>query len=104
VRRNNKAEGLEETGTDQGAIRGGGVLQLAEQHQEGDVSEAEFQMFRFLVAFTKELVRNNPSGDVITLSLYAAAAEANIDEAQAKSFVHWVLQEQKNSHWPQGFF
>jgi hypothetical protein len=104
VRRNNKAEGLEEAGADQGVVRGGGLLQLAEQRQEGDVSEAEFQAFRFLVAFTRNLIRNNPSGDVITLSLYAAAADANLDVKQAKAFVQWVLHEQENSPWPKGFF
>jgi hypothetical protein len=103
VRRNNKADGLEKAGTDQGVVRGRGVLQLSEQHSTGDVGETE-EAVRFLIAFTRALIRENPSGDKLYLAMAAASDDCKISQAQAKKFVEWVMEQKEGSHWPKGFF
>jgi len=103
VRRDSKSNGLQETGTDGQLACGGGLLQLAKQRPTEDVGEAK-EAIRFLVLFTRELIRNNPSSDVLYLSMSAAAKRANLTKNQAEKFISWVTQEMSNAPWPDGFF
>jgi len=103
VRRNNETDGLEEAGTDGRAVRRSGVLQLNEQRPAEDVGPTE-EAIKFLIAFTRALIRERPSSDVLYLAMAAASADCKISREQAQKFVDWVLHEQESSHWPKGFF
>lgn len=103
MRRDNKAEGLEEAGTDRRIVRRGGVLQQHEQRPAEDAGPTE-EAIKFLIAFTRALIRENPSGDKLYLAMSAASADCKISTEQAEKFIKWVLQEKENSHWPKGFF
>jgi len=103
VRRDTESEGLEEAGAEGRVIRGGGLQQLNEQRPAEDAGPTE-ETIRFLIAFTRAMIRNNPSGDVLYLSMRAAADEANLSVEQAEKFIAWVTKEKNNSPWPKGFF
>lgn len=79
------------------------MLQLDEQRSAGDAGQAAAPI-EFLIAFTRALIRNNPSQDSLALALYAAAAEFSITPEQAKQFLQAVMHEKENSPWPKGFF
>lgn len=81
------------------------MLQLSEQRQAGDASQAEAaEAVQFLIFFVRELIRNNPSSDVLYLSMAAAADRANLTKDQAEKFIAWVMDQQDKSPWPKGFF
>ena len=81
------------------------MLQLNEQRPPGDVGQAEAaEAVQFLVFFVRELFRNNPSSDVLYLSMSAAAERANLTKDQAEKFISWVMDQQSKSPWPDGFF
>lgn len=103
MRRDNKSTGIKKAGPEGRVVRGGGVLQLSEQHSPGDAGEAG-EAIRFLILFTKALIRNNPSSDVLYLSLMSAATEAGISKETAQNFISWVMSQQDQSYWPKGFF
>lgn len=79
------------------------MLQLDEQRSAGDAGEVAAPV-EFLIAFTRALIRNNPSEDSLALALYAAAREFNITPEQAQQFLKAVMHEKENSPWPKGFF
>jgi len=79
------------------------MLQLAEQRPERNAGEAG-EAFNFLVNFTREMIKLNPSGDVLQLAMMAAAKRSNLTKEQATKFIAWVLEQQSDSPWPKGFF
>lgn len=79
------------------------MLQLDEQRSAGDAGQDPVPV-QFLIAFVRHLIRNNPSGDCLALAIYAAAAEFQITNEQARQFIKAVMHEKENSHWPKGFF
>jgi len=91
-----------EGGDDQRLEHRGGVLQPAEQRPEGYADSDE--AVKFLACFVRAMIRNNPSGDTLFLSMLAASKEANISSEQAEKFIKWVTAEQSASPWPKGFF
>lgn len=99
MRSNSGSGGGEEDESGGGAIRRSGVLLKHELGQEGDAPSIEF-----LVAFVRHLIRNNPSSDTLFLAVLAASKEVGITQKQANEFVAAVMDEQKKSHWPEGFF
>ena len=74
-------------------------MRKPELGQEGDAASVEF-----LVAFVCSLIRNNPSSDVLILSVLSASKEVGITVKQANEFVAAVMEEQRKSNWPEGFF
>lgn len=103
MRRSSEGRELAEAGDDRRLVHRGGVLQSDEQRSEGDAGQAAVTI-DFLIAFTRSLIRNNPSEDSIFLALHAAAAQANITRAQAEAFIKAVMMEKEKSPWPLGFF
>lgn len=103
MRRDTKSGGLEKAGVDQRPVGRSGLLQLDEQRPAEDASPTE-EAVKFLLLFTRALIRSNPSGDVLYLAMKAAAVESNLSDEQAEKFITWVTQEQNNSPWPKGFF
>ena len=79
------------------------MLQPDEQRSAGDADQVAAPV-EFLIAFTRALIRNNPSEDSLALALYAAAAEFSITPEQARQFLKAVMREKENSPWPKGFF
>ena len=75
------------------------MLLKPELGQEGDAPSIEF-----LVTFLRHLIRNNPSSDVLMLTMLSASKEAGITVEQANKFIAAILEEQGKSHWPKGFF
>ena len=81
------------------------MLQPAEQRPAGDTDQGQAaEALRFLIFFTRELIRNNPSQDVLFLSMSSAARQANLTRDQAQKFIAWVLEAKDNSPWPKDFF
>ena len=79
------------------------MLQQHEQRPAEDARPTE-EAIRFLIAFTRALIRENPSGDKLYLAMAAASSDCKISKEQAAKFVEWVTHEQGKSHWPKGFF
>lgn len=103
MRRDSKSRGLVKAGANGRAVRRRRVLQLAEQRSEGDAGEAAVPV-QFLIAFVRAMIRNRPSGDLISLSMSSARGAVPITDEQAKAFMRAVLVEAENSPWPKGFF
>lgn len=102
MRRSSTGKGLQSGGDDQRLEHRGGVLQSTEQRPGTDSETIE--AFKFIVIFARELIRNNPSPDVLQLSMMAAAKQANLTKDQAEEFIAWVMELQKDSPFPEGFF
>jgi hypothetical protein len=99
VRGNNEGDGRGEAAVDGQLECRGGLLRQPEQRSGRDAASIEF-----LIAFVQNLIRNNPSSDVLQLSLMAAAKEVGITKEQATQFAMAIVEEQKRSPWPEGFF
>ena len=75
------------------------MLLESEQRQDGDAPPIEF-----LIAFVRNLIRENPSSDGLYLAMSGAAREVGITTEQAAAFTKAVMAEQRRSAWPAGFF
>jgi hypothetical protein len=83
------------------------VLRKSEHGSPTDPSEApggEAVNVQFLIAFVRNMIRNNPSSDLWQLSMYAAMKEVPITDEQKAAFEKAVLNEVKQAPWPDGFF
>lgn len=60
--------------------------------------------FGLLLSFTRHLIRNMVSGDVLMLALYAARSEQQASDEEVKNLARAILAEH-NRHgiWPKGF-
>ena len=58
----------------------------------------------YMMAFVRALIRGNPSGDLIALSMYQADHEVPISKEQREAFIKAVGHETDRSPWPKGFF
>jgi hypothetical protein len=103
VRRSSKSTGLAKRSDDRGLVHRGGLLQSAEQRPEGHAGEAAAPV-EFLIAFTRALIRNNPSGDSIALAMRSAQDICPLTPEQEVQFLRAVGVEVDRSPWPKGFF
>ena len=77
-----------------------GLQQQHVQYRSGSDDSA----LRFLVAFTRHLVRGTVSPDALYLALAAAAGECRVPKAQMQEVLQKVLLEHAASRvWPKGF-
>lgn len=79
------------------------MLQLTEQRSARDANQAAVPV-QFLIAFVRAMIRNRPSGDLISLSMGSARGLVPISDDQAKAFLKAVYTEVDESPWPKGFF
>lgn len=57
-----------------------------------------------LIAFTRALIRQNPSEDGLYLAIAAAQKEVKVTDGELAVFIDAVYGEKKGSPWPGGFF
>ena len=103
VRRSSKSRGLAKRSDDRGLVHRGGLLQSSEHGPEGYAGEAAAPV-EFLIAFTRALIRNHPSGDSIALAMSSANGVCPLTPAQEAQFLKAVGLEVNRSPWPKGFF
>lgn len=58
----------------------------------------------FLIAFVRNIIRENPSHDVYYLAMAAAKKECPITAEQEVAFAKAIAHERDQSFWPKGFF
>jgi len=59
---------------------------------------------QLVVEFLRALIRNNPNGDVMFLSLYAAAKVTGATKEECGLMMAAIEGEMAQSVWPKGFF
>jgi len=79
------------------------MLQLPEQRSERDAGQAAAPV-EFLIAFTRALIRNHPSGDCISLAMRSAKGVCPLTPEQEEQFRKAVNIEVDKSPWPKDFF
>ena len=81
------------------------MLRESEHGPPGDASPAPQPIdVGFLIAFIRQVIREMPSADVYYLALAAAKSKFPITPEQEKAFKAAIMNETKNSSWPEGFF
>jgi hypothetical protein len=79
------------------------VQQQPEQRSTGDAGQAAAPV-EFLIEFIRQVIRNNPQGDLYKLAMYAANDRVPLTEEQQVAFLRAIYHEQDRSYWPKGFF
>lgn len=57
-----------------------------------------------MIAFTRALIRECPSGTKVKLALFAARSEVDIGQEELAAFCTAIEGEAAKSKWPKGFF
>ena len=92
----------------QDLVRRGGMLQRNEQLAErADHRSDELPLPRpeFVLEFLRSIIKNNPNGDVLALSLMEAAANTSATKEEIDVLRQAIRGEvQKGSFFPRGFY
>ena len=85
-----------------------GMLQRNEQlAQREDTRSNQIPVLRpeILLEFIRALIKNNPNGDILYLSIMAAADKTNATEEEIELLKRAIREEINTtpSHWPKGF-
>jgi hypothetical protein len=84
---------------DRQLVHRGRVLQQHEQSAARPAVRVEL-----LVEFCRALIRIHPNSDALYLSLLQAKDAAQATDEELELFARAVLDEQRQSPWPEGFF
>lgn len=89
----------------------GRVLQRSEQRSTGLAvvrpeggGSAPVVRPQLVVEFLRALIRNNPSEDLMVLSLHHAAHVTGATKRECELMMQAIRGEQSQSVWPEGFF
>ena len=92
----------------QDLVRRGGMLQRNEQLAErADHRSDELPLPRpeFVLEFLRSIIKNNPNGDVLALSMMEAAKNTSATKEEIAILKEAVRGEMRSgSMWPKGFF
>jgi len=89
------------------SVHRGGVLQHAERRPACAAGEGERPgtvSIELLLAFTRALIHEHPSGCVLTLALHQAASQTGASKEELEALQLAVMGEASQSSWPKGFF
>jgi len=86
----------------------GGMLQRNEQlakRAAGGSNEIPLPRPEFLIEFVRAIIKNNPNGDILYLSIMAAADKTNASKDEIKMLTQAVRDISAGpTPWPKGFY
>ena len=81
-------------------VHRGRVLQRVEQRPSSDAEDVSVEL---LLAFTRALIRNHPSGDLLLLSAASARREVGASDEEHDALLRAAVGEARQSWLPKGF-
>ena len=81
-----------------------GLLQPTQQLEAGEPARPDQLRPEFLIEFIRELIKNNPNGDLLSLSLVTAARRTSATSEEEMLLKKAIKQTAEQSMWPTGFY